>query len=84
MSKSEFLIKYGDVKVIFSSYYKYTFSFRADLEDGKTISVQVGGNADDIYREGVDANVETKISDLCPYGGSVFKDGAEIEGFYDY
>jgi hypothetical protein len=84
MTKAEFLTKYGDVKVVFSSYYKFTFDYSAELEDGTSIVINVGGRADEIYRHEVSPNNPEKISDLDPYGGTVFAKGTEIEGFYDY
>lgn len=52
----EVVSKYGDVMVTFSSYYKYSFSYGADIEDGIRICLSIGDNADDIYRLSVNAN----------------------------
>lgn len=52
----EVIEKYGNIFVTFSSYYKYSFSFGADIEDGIHIGLSVGGNADDIYRLSIDNN----------------------------
>ena len=83
MTKEEFIKQYGDVMVTFSSYYKYTFVFAADLPTGDSLSVSVGGIADDIYRFDVSANTLVRVSDLEPYAGSVRKDNTEVCGFYD-
>lgn len=84
MTREEFYEKYGDVKVRFSHYYKFTFTFAAVLPDGNKLTCDFGGNANDIYRYDVDATVEVSIASLEPYAGSVFRDGKEVEGFYDY
>lgn len=85
MTREEFYEKYGDVKVKFSSYYKYTFTYTGNLPDGGRISVNWGGNSDDIYRFDVDADSEETISILYPYAGTVYdKDGKVIDEFYDY
>ncbi|RLG57456.1 MAG: hypothetical protein DRN95_05510 [Candidatus Hydrothermarchaeota archaeon] len=60
------LEKYGDAKVKFSSYYKYTFTFRGKTEDGREIVCRVGWTADDIYRFGVNAEEEITVRDLHP------------------
>jgi len=84
ITRDEFLSRYGDVKVKFESYYKYVFSFSGKLEDGKIISVGLGGNSDDIYREEVSADDERTVSQLQPFMGSVFESGEEVDSFYDY
>lgn len=84
MTQNEFLEKYGNVLVTFSSYYKYSFTYKGTLEDGSYIEVRVGGNSDDIYRFEVFADKEKTIDDLYPYSGQVFKDGKEIEEFFEY
>ena len=85
MTKEEFIEKYGEVKVKFSSYYKYTFNYIGTLPDGNVISVDCGGNADDIYRYEVVPDMEETISSIDPYAGSVRdKDYKVIDQFYDY
>lgn len=81
--KDRFLNKYGEVKVKFVEYYKYTFIFTADLGEGKTLSVCVGGNADDIYRQEV-GTTAVSVAELFPYSGGVYKDKNSLESFYDY
>lgn len=43
MTKQDFYEKYGSIKVKFSSYYKYTFTYVADLPDGKWLTCSYGG-----------------------------------------
>jgi len=78
MSKYEFIEKYGDVKVKFVSYYKFTFVYQGEV-DGKTITVGIGGNADDIYRLDVSPDIEISIVDLDPHTGNCGEDD-----FYEY
>ena len=84
MTKDEFIEAFGEIEVTFSHYYKYTFSYTADLPDGSKLSVSLGGNADDIYREEVSNNHKSSVSALSPYTGSVYKDEVEVCSFYDY
>lgn len=85
MTQKEFYEKYGDVKVKFSSYYKYTFTYTGNLPNGGRISVDYGANADDIYRFEVSADWEETINSLAPYAGTVYdKDGKKVDEFYDY
>jgi hypothetical protein len=84
MTKDEFIIKYGNRKVKFSGYYKYTFNYVAQTDDGLKITVSVGGNGDDIYRHEVFPDKEEFIHDLYPYSGQVNKDGVRVDEFYDY
>ena len=84
MTRQEFYDKYGSVKVKFSSYYKYTFTYAATLPDGKCLTCGYGGNSDDIYRHEVDAGSEETVNSLQPHTGSIYQGGNEIENFYDY
>ena len=84
MTRQEFYDKYGDVKVKFSSYYKFTFTYAATLPDGKRLTCGCGGNSADIYRDEVYANNEYTVAELQPHEGGVYQDGKEVEGFYDY
>jgi hypothetical protein len=63
LNEKEFLEIYGEAKVVFTSYYKYSFSFRGEF-NGKSIYVSVGGNADDIYRIDIDADKEYAVKQL--------------------
>jgi hypothetical protein len=84
ITKQQFIEKYGPVKVQFKSYYKYTFTFYGITADGRSISVTAGGDADEIYRMEVAADYAETVADLDPFKGSVYEDGLEVEGFYDY
>jgi hypothetical protein len=48
--------KFKDVKVTFDSYYKFTFTFKGQSEDGYTLACLYGGNSDDIYRYDVNTD----------------------------
>lgn len=86
MTRQEFYDKYGDVKVKFLSYYKFTFTYVAYLLNGNCLMCKYGGNSSNIYKHEVRIDVDNEESIYClqPYEGSVFKDGKRIEGFYDY
>lgn len=84
MTKEEFIEKYGNVEVKFSSYYKYVFTYEAILPDSKVISVGYGGGGEDIYRHEVESGKKVTIGLLCPHMGSVCENGKDIESFYEY
>ena len=85
MTREEFYEKYGGVKVKFSSYDKYTFTYTGTLPDGNVLTCGCGGDCDDIYRHDVSADWEETVSGLEPYTGSVYDwVGNKIESFYDY
>ena len=84
MTREEFYAKYGEVEVVFTSYYKFTFNYGAILPNNRRLSVGYGGNHDDIYRHEVSTGVPIKIKDLEPYSGSVYDGFNEVESFYDY
>ncbi len=65
--------KYGDVEVIFTSYYKYSFTFRNDDEKLTAIA---GGMADDVYRFTVIADEKYKVMDLPV--SAIYVDGEEV------
>lgn len=65
----EFYEKYKDVNFKFLSYYKFTFTYRGFTSDGKEVRIGVGGIADDIYRERVNADDVYGIVELQPYRG---------------
>ena len=84
MTRAEFYDKYGDVEVMFSSYYKYTFTYAATLPDGKLLTVGYGGNSDKIYRHEVVSGCVKNVSQLQPYTGAVYEGAEKVESFYDY
>jgi len=84
MTRAEFYAKYGEVEVTFVRYYKYTFTYAATLPDGKRLTVEYGGNSDEIYRHEVVSICAERISQLQPYAGAVYDGSDELEGFYDY
>jgi len=80
------LERYGDVPVVFTSYYKFTFTFCGDVValDGKpaTLSVSIGGSSDEIYKTSVTAD-QIKLRDVAGQEDlgytAVYRDGKEIE-----
>ena len=65
----EFYEKYKDVNFKFLSYYKFTFTYRGFTSDGEEVRIDVGGIANDIYRESVSADNVYNILYLMPYQG---------------
>lgn len=63
LTEEQFMEQYGEAKVVFAYYYKYSFSFVGEF-DGKKINISVGGNADDIYRFDVEPNKEYQVKEL--------------------
>lgn len=85
MTREEFYKKYGAVQVVFSHYYKFTFSYKATLVNGDVLTCDVGGNADEIYKHDVSVDAVETVDGLEPYAGGVYtKDRKEVCSFYDY
>lgn len=63
MKESEFFNQYGDVEVVFSSYYKYWFYFSTMINDKKLL-LRAGGESDEIYRWNFSAGVKYKIKEF--------------------
>lgn len=84
MTRQEFYEKYGNVNVIFASYYKYTFTYSAILPNGNLLTCGYGGTNEQIYRHEVVSGAGETINSLQPFEGYVFQDSKEIEGFYDF
>ena len=74
MTREEFYTKYGDVKVKFNGYWKYTFVYKGEV-NGEPISIQVGGTSDAIYRFDVVADRIETVAELQPYSGRCGDDG---------
>ncbi len=66
MTEKEFLEKYGEVEVMFESYYKFTFNFGGLTNEGANLTVYVGGDYDQIYGLSVQPDHYYKVKDL-PY-----------------
>ena len=64
MGTDELIRKYGEVEVLFESYYKYSFSFKS--RDGE-YEINVGGDSNDIYRFEVDTK-PVKLKELIGFG----------------
>lgn len=72
MTLQEFLNEYGDEKVAFLSYYKFSFTFQGVAEDGTEITVTVGGDSDDIYKFTVNAGKLVTVRSLWNEFGSEY------------
>ena len=58
--------KYGNIKVKFTYYYKYTFIYTSTIGDLK-ISVYIGGDSSDIYKIEVNPENFESLITLNPY-----------------
>ena len=79
IEREEFYEKYKDVNFKFLSYYKFTFTYRGFTSNGEEVKVDVGGIADDIYRESVRVSDVYSIEQLQPYQGE-----SDSVTFYDF
>ena len=55
ITHDEFIEKYADVRMTFSNYYKYGFTYVGQTDDGVNVSVTYGGETGQIYRFSLDA-----------------------------
>ena len=69
IEREEFYEKYKDVNFKFLSYYKFTFTYRGFTDDGEEVKIDVGGLADDIYRDSVSVDSVYDVWGLMPYQG---------------
>lgn len=79
INSGEFYEKYKDVNFKFLSYYKFTFTYRGFTSDGEEVKIDVGGTADEIYRDRVSISDVCSIEQLQPYRG----EGDSVT-FYDF
>jgi hypothetical protein len=85
LTKEEFIEKYGQVKVKFDHYYKYSFNYTGELPDGGKILVAYGGNSDDIYKYSVSSDREETVGEIYPFMGTAYDNkGHIIDEFYEY
>ena len=82
MNKEQILEKYGNVKLKFNSYWKYTFTFVGVADDGAQVSTSIGGDSDDIYRMDVCADCEETLIGLDAECATVTLYGKQV-GSYD-
>ena len=61
---NEFINDFGTFEVTFSSYYKYSFTFKCKCDD-RVLLIGCGGSSDDIYKLEI-TNEPMKISDIEP------------------
>lgn len=83
MDKEQILEKYGNEKVKFSSYYKFTFHFKGVAADGTQIFAAVGGVSDGIYKFEVKVGKEETLNNLYANYVTLTKDGVEIGSYWE-
>ena len=82
LDKEQILERYGNVKLEFDSYYKYTFTFAGVAEDGAQVSASIGGDSRDIYRMEVSADCTDTLIGLGAECANVTLNGRQV-GSYD-
>lgn len=80
MNNKEFLAEYGDLDVAFESYYKFTFTYSALLEDGSKLVIDAGDIDGDVYRDSFSAVEKVKGMELK--GARIYK-GKDVEWILD-
>ncbi len=84
MKKEEILKQYGEVKLKFYSYYKFTFTFIGYTDNGIRVVANTGGDSDDIYRMDVNAKKEETLNTLLPDFIDISKDGVSVATWDDF
>lgn len=80
LTKQQFLKQYGEAKVFFAYYYKYSFSFIGEFK-GKKINISVGDDAENIYKIYVENNKEYKVKEFNISYGTVKENEVTIAEF---
>jgi len=85
MEREQFEEKYSNVKLYFKSYYKYSFTFVGNADDGTVITASFGGGANEIYKSSVKSDEPAEVGDLERNWSYVIaeKDGDEIFEWHD-
>jgi hypothetical protein len=84
MTRDEFVDKYGHVQVTFTDFFKHTFNYRADLDDGSVLIAHYGGSVESLWGHEVGAGVKEALYSLAPYAAEVINSkGEEFEHFYE-
>lgn len=83
LTRDEFYSKYGEVKVVFTSYHKFTFNYGAALPDNRRLNVSWIGTVNATFEHEVVADEPIKVRDLQPIRGSMYDDFLEVESFSD-
>jgi hypothetical protein len=64
MNEKTLLSDYGTVKVTFSSFYKFSFTFTGQTPEGHKLVISVGGCPDEVYRFEVVADHQKTVASL--------------------
>lgn len=82
ITKEQAMELYGEVPCVFSSYYKYSFTFKGTASDGAEVYLSIGGMSDDVYR--LDVDRDKVFKPLDGYTSlTVRKDGEDIYDEFD-
>lgn len=78
MTKEQFIEKYGDLKMVFTSFHKFSFFYQGFPEDGGILVVaKIGGDSSDIYE--FNATPKMQLSELFEQCGEVYASNANNE-----
>lgn len=87
MDEKTLLSDYGTVKVTFSSFYKFSFTFTGQTPEGHKLVISVGGDPDEIYRFEVDADhqetVESLMYEIMVQDATVYDADGTVVASYD-
>jgi hypothetical protein len=78
MSDEKAMELYGDVPLLFLSYYKYSFSFSGKADDGAMVYMYLGGSSGDIYRLDVERETPQTLSQHGWSHATIMKGGESI------
>ena len=84
ITKNDLLNKYGEVKLVFSHYYKYVFTFQSTLPDGRQIKALAGGMTDNIYKFEVLSGESYTLDEINPKECRILDGADTVELFQQY
>ena len=84
ITEEKLLDLYGETKLKFVYYYKYSFMFAGITDSGEKVTAYVGGNINDIYKFEVNVGEDVKLIELGATTIFIEKDGEKIASWHDW
>ncbi len=78
MTEEEVYKKFQNKLLRFCKYYKYTFTFVSDTEDGYRMECKFGGTSEDIYRYSVSSTDEIRFRGFNEWSSVHVYDGTKL------